>query len=478
MNLSDKFQKRFLQKQLTVLSVSFINGHFKAMSIINDAIHQSWEKHGVTLESESLRRAISDAIHYTQFTGTHISILVEDKEFITLPLQLPAMPLTDLLPILERKVDHAKTWEGLAAWRYHLGIHARGKQSVRLEIWPQDFINDIIQICEDLGLQLRQLAPPSALSESQIRTLPVEPGEATVLISMFEGKVMFIAGGEDGTPILTRYLAPAQDSIPLGERIGTEVNRTIMFVTQQTSLTIPHIWFLCEDEQLTITEIQPHVSTSVLPCPITPDWKFWLWVGATLPIDIANNFTPPHVLRAPLRNLLTHTVAAMIAGLLIFGVGTVGMIEGYFAKNRNSIQAMTDQTQSLRQDQQRWQGQLVALQSKQEWVRTVIEDQSPRLEGPFLSYLGMILPQHTTLQEVSITHANAQWDVELTGNTTTNLPESFVLLEKLAQQLADGPYQMNIHADWQDQLLTQTATSSTHTMAKPRYRFTMKGHIS
>jgi len=481
MNLSDRFQKRFSRKKhLTVLSVSLINGHFKAMSIINDAIHQSWERPGVTLKSEALRQAISDAIHHTQFPGTHISMLVEDKQFITLPLQLPAMPLTDLLPILERKVEHAKTWEGLGAWRYHLGIQARSKQSVRLEIWPQDFIDDIVQICEDLGLQLQQLAPPSALSESQIRTLPVEPGEATILISMFEGKVMFIAGGEDGTPMLTRYLAPAQGSIPLGERIGTEVNRTIMFVIQQTNLTIPHIWFLCEDEQLTITEIQPHVSTSILPCPITPDWKFWLWVGATLPIDIANNFTPPHVLRAPLRNLLTHTIAAVIAGLLIFGVGMVGMIEGYFAKNQNNIQAMTQQAQSLRQDQQRWQGQLVALQSKQQWVQTVIGDQPPRIEGPFLGYLGTILPQQATLQKVSITHANAKWDVELTGNTTTNLPESFLLLEKLAQQLADGPYHMTVHADWQDQLLTQTtsSSSSTHTMAKPRYRFTMKGHIS
>jgi len=84
MNLSDRFQKRFSQKQLTVLSVSLINGHFRAMSIINDAIHESWERHGVTLKSEALHCAISDAIHYTQFTGTHISILVENKEFMAL----------------------------------------------------------------------------------------------------------------------------------------------------------------------------------------------------------------------------------------------------------------------------------------------------------------------------------------------------------------------------------------------------------
>ena len=320
-NLSEQFRKTILSKRLTVLSVSLVNGRFKAMSIINDSIHQSWERPGVVIKPEALRQAISDAIHHTHYPGTHIAVLVEDHRCMTLTLQLPAMPLTDLLPILERKAQQAKTWEGPAAWRYRLGMQARGKQSVHLEIWPQRLIDDLIQICEDLGLHLQQLAPLSALSESQLSTLPVEPGEATILIAMLEGKVMFVAGGEDGTPFLIRHLAPAQDWVPLGERIGTEVNRTIMFIVQQLNLTIPNIWFLGEEERLTLAEVQPHVSTAILPCPINPDWKYWLWVGATLPIDLANNFTPSHVRRAPLRNLLTHTVAAAIVGLLIFGVG-------------------------------------------------------------------------------------------------------------------------------------------------------------
>jgi len=477
-NLSNKFRKTFLPKQLTVLSVSLVNGRFKAMSIINDSIHQSWERPEVLIKFEALRQAISDAIHHTQYPGTHIAVLVEDQRCMTLTLQLPTMPLTDLLPILERKTQQAKTWEGPAAWHYHLGMQARGKQSVHLEIWPQSLIDDLIQICEDLGLHLQQLASLSALSESQFSSLPVEPGEATILISMLEGKVMFVAGGEDGTPFLIRHLSPAQDWVPLGERIGTEVNRTIMFINQQINLNIPQIWFLGEEERLTLAEVQPHVSTPILPCPFNPDWKYWLWVGATLPIDLANNFTPSHVLRAPLRNVFTHTVAATIAGLLIFGVGTAGMIEGYFAKNRDSVQAVKNQVQSFQQDQQGWKGRLVALHNKQQWVQTITNARTPSLEGPFLSYLGTVLPPQTILFKVSLKRTNANWDVELTGNTSTNLSESLLQLAQLAKQLADGPYHVTIHNDWRDQLLTQTATSSTQQTAGPLYRFTMKGNIS
>jgi hypothetical protein len=478
MNFSDKFRNPFFHQRLTVLSISLVNGRFKAMSIINESIHQSWERPGVILKPEALRQAISDAIHHTQFSGTDISFLVEDPRFITRTLQLPAMELTDLLPILERKVQQEKTWDEPAAWRYHLGIQGRGKQNIYLEIWPQHFLDEIIRICEELGLQLRQLAPLSALSESQLKSLPVEPGDATILISMLEGKIMFVAGGDDGTAIMTRHLAPAHAWVPLGERVGTEVNRTIMYLIQQTNLTIPQIWFLGEEEQLTTAEIQSHVSTPILPFPVHPDWKFWLWVVATLPINHDTNFTPPHVLRAPLQHLLMKSVAAGIAGLILLGVGTSGMIEGYFAKNQERVQAMTQQVQTLQQDQQQWQGQLVALQNKRQWIQTVTGAQSPSLEGPFLGYLGTILPQQMILQKVSITRTNVQWDVALAGNTSTNLSESLSLLEHLANQLANGPYHVTVQQDWRDQLLTQTGTSSTQQKSESRYRFTLRGHMT
>jgi len=171
-------------------------------------------------------------------------------------------------------------------------------------------------------------------------------------------------------------------------------------------------------------------------------------------------------------------VAATIAGLLVFGVGTAGMIEGYFAKNRDSIQTVNNQAQSFQQDQQDWKGRLVALHNKQQWVQTITKARPPSLEGPFLSYLGTVLPEQMILFKVSLKRTNADWDVELAGNISTNLSESLVLLEQWARQLTDGPYNMTVHQDWRDQLLTQTATSSTQAKASPRYRFTMKGTIS
>jgi len=474
---SRKIRNTLLRKKHSILSVSLLNGRFKALSIIDNSIHLSWEKSGMVVSAPMLRQALQEAIHHTQFSGTHVAMMLEDPRFATRTLQLPPMPLTDLLPILDRKVQQEKTCEGPAVWRYRMGLESRGKLNIHLEIWPQHFIDEIVQICQDCGLSLRQLAPLSALAENQLSTLPVEPGEGSLLVTMLEGKIMFIAGRDDGTLLWARHLFPVQDWVPLGERVGTEVNRTIMFITQQANVTIPHIWFLGEEERLTAGEIQPHVTTPILPFPIKPDWKYWLWVGATLPVNHASNFTPKQVLQTPLRNTLTTTLAAMIAVFIMLGVGTTSVIEGYLTKHHTAVQTMTARITALQQDQEQWKSRLMSLQTKRQWAEAVRETTTPDLEGPFLSYLGTILPTQIILQKAFLERTQDGWNLELDGNTSANLSTTLLVADQFVRQLAEGPYHVTIDRGWRDQLLTQT-TSSTSTTEQPLYRFTVKGTIS
>ncbi len=475
---SDNYEKGIFRKQLTVLSITLINGRFKALSIINDAIHKGWERPGVIRKPQALRQAIAEAIDNTQFPGTHVSIIVEDHRLMTFMVQLPSMPHADLMRILERKAQQVKNWDGPAVWRHYLGMLARGKQSIHLEVWPQNFIDEIVQMCEELGLYLQQLAPLSALSESQLSSLTVEQGEAAMLISMLDGKVTFVAGGEDGIPLLTRHLAPVQDWIPLGERVGTEVNRTIMFINQQINLPIPQIWFLGEDERLTLEEVQAHVATPMVPCPVSPDWKYWLWVGATLPMNLPTNFTPLHVRRAPMKKMLANTAAAVIAVFLAIGIGATGAIEGNLAKNQERNQRLASQEKALDQEHRHWQRQLVSVQSKRQWAQTLTENTTAMLEGPLLSYLGKVVPPQIILHKASIKKNKNSWNLELAGHTSANLSSTLVLVEKLAQELGDGPYHVSIDENWRDQLLTQSNSPTTDERGQPLYRWALQGNFS
>ncbi len=467
-----------LRRKQTILSVSLFNGRFKALSIINNTIHQGWVKPDPVLSTPMLRQAFQEAIHHTQFPGTHVAMLVDDPRFISRTLQFPPMHITDLRSILERKVKQENLWVGGAAWRYRMGLESRGKLSIYLEIWPQRFVDDIVQICQEAGLFLRQLGPLSILTESQLGVLPVDQGKASLLVSMLEGKIMFIAGKDDGTPLWIRHLIPTGNALPLGERVGTEVNRTVMFITQQTNLSIPQIWLLSEEECVTVEDIQPHLSIPITPFPIKPDWKYWLWVGATLPVDHSSNFTPEQVLQAPLRRALTKTIAAMLAIFLILGVGSTSAIEGYLSKNHSAVRQVTDQVTALHQDRERWKSRLMSLQTQREWIDAVKTASRQDVEGPFLSYLGTILPTHIILQRVYLERTEEGWKLELDGSSTSTLPDTLLEIARFDRELADGPYHVSIHKDWRDQLLAQPATSASSSQRLSAYRFTMKGTMS
>ena len=469
------FQKTLLKKKQTILSVSLSNGRLKALSIVKNTIGLSWERPGLIVSQRTLRDALEEAIHQTKFPGTHLAMLVDHPRFATRTVQVPPMLRTDLVPLLERKVQQEKPWEGPAAWRYRIGLESHGKLHIHLDIWPQDYIDEIVRISQELGLYLRQLAPLSTLAESQLGMLPVEPGEGSILLTMLEGTIMIVAGKDDGTPIWTRPLFPAQDRVPLGERVGTEVNRTMMFITQQTNMKFPHIWFWEEEERLTAGEIQPHMATPLVPFPIKPDWNYWLWVVAMLPVALPGNFTPTPVLQAPLRNTLTKTLVALLAVFILLGVGTTSVIEGYLAKNRTAMQTMNDQVTALQQDQAQWESRLMSLDTKRQWAQSVNETTTPELEGPFLSYLGTIIPTQVILRKAFVERTQEGWNLELDGNTSTNLAATLLVVDQFVQQLADGPYHVTLHEDWRDQLLTQTATSTNE---RPLYRFTLKGTMS
>lgn len=475
--LAQHFRPGLFGNKLTVLSVSLLNGRFKALSIINSSVHLGWEYPGHIVSRETLRQALEEAVHRTQFPGTHLAMLVEDPRFITHTLQVPHMPLADLLPILERKVQQLKTWEGRVAWRYRHGLEVRQKMNIHLEIWPHHLIDDIVEISQELGLHLQQLAPLSALAESQLSTLPSEPGQGTLLVSMMEGKIVFVAGREDGTPIWTRHLFPAQDWVPLGERVGTEINRTILFLTQQTNLSIPTVWFLGEEERLTVQEIQPHLPTPVVPCPIAPDWKYWLWVSATLPVKHPSNFTPVQVLQAPWRSRLRTSAGVLVALLLIVSVCTTATIQGYLTKHLSTVRATSGLALALQQEHTRWNGQLVTLRRHRAWAHQILNPRVRALEGPFLSYLGEIVPSPIILDKASITRTGQGWAVELGGNTHANLGTTLQLLDSLVNTLEQSPYHVTFQPGWRGALLTQTASMPHEGDATPVYRFLMKGGI-
>lgn len=475
--LSRVFPVKGFKKNLTTLSVSLFHGELKALSIIKNNVQEGWEKPEPVLSLDDFELGLKEAIQRTHFPGKNLALMMDDTRFLHRTIQLPPMATPDLLPILERKAEQEKTWEGPAVWKYRVGFLARGKQTIQLEIWPQQYIDNLVAICDKFGLQLRQLMHASALVESQLSSLPVQPGNGTLLITVFGHKITLVAGNDHGTPILTRHLGLLPEGLSLSERIGTEANRTLMYVNQQIHITIPQIWLLGGDERLGVEHIQPHISTPIVPCPMTPDWKYWLWVGATLPIHHQANFTPRQVLLAPIRSIMTTCLTILMALLLLVSVSTTTVVRGYMNKHFPAVQTINRTVLTLTQEQEHWKTRLMALHNQKQWAETILHAPDTSLEGPFFNYLGTVVPRTIILKKASITRVDRGWTVELEGQSQNSLSASLEVLTQLVERLEKGPFHIHMTPTWKKALFAQTTSMAGEGSDGPQYQFSLQGQI-
>ena len=474
--LSREFHERAFSHTLTTLSVSLREGRFRALAIIKGTIQASWEKPEPTSLLD-LQPALAEAIQQTRFTGKNLTLLVDDPQCLHRTIQVPPMTMDDLVPVLERKVKQEQTWEGAAVWKFRIGIQARGKQTVQLEIWPQRIIDSLVTTCHNLNLQLRHCMPFSTLAESQLRTLPTEPGETTLLITNHGQTISLVAGPNTGPPLVVRQLTRLADGLSIGERVGTEVNRTLMYLNQQLHIGIPRVWLLGENALLSAEQIQPHVASPILPCPIAPDWTFWLCVGANLPIHHFANFTPRDVLQAPIRSVITGVIATMAGIVLCLSVGATAAVTGFLQKHQADVQSIHQTTSLLTQQQEEWKAKLTGIHTQREWAQAVLHSQSMPLEGPLFTYLGTVMPSSLVLHKAGIIRTDQGWVVELAGQSHASLPASLTKLDHLIQRLEQGPYRIQVDPQWRNDLLMQHTSNIGSASDGPRYPFSVKGTI-
>jgi hypothetical protein len=184
------------------------------------------------------------------------------------------------------------------------------------------------------------------------------------------------------------------------------------------------------------------------------------------------------VRQAPLKKFLTKTLAAAIVGFLIMIVGATGILEGYFTKNQERFQTAATRALALRENQQQWISRLVTLQTQQQWAQAITEKTIPSLEGPFLSYLGNVIPPQMILYKTVVKRTKDMWDLELAGRTSTNLSSTLLLIDELARELAQGPYHVRVQEGWREQLLNQTNSQAVREDTPPHYQWTLKGNLS
>ena len=461
----------------TILGVSLIHGHMRALAVVKDQVIGHWESSETIETSEQLHAALAEAIKETQYQGQKVSFLVEDKRFVHQYLQVPAMKMADLRLYLANIVEEMKTWEGPTAWRFRTTEEARGKMGVLLDIWPQEFVDELVMGCQELEMTPALIVPLSSTFVEQVRSLPLENEDIVLLVTLMSNKIALLVAKGDGTPLFERFLGPTCEGVDPSERIGREITRSILFCSQQFGINVSQVWMFGESSSVSVSSVQPFVGLTMMQSPMNPDPSYWIWVSLSLPIQSPCNFTSYEIRLAPLRKLLMKVTAAAVLGFLILGVGLSSFLQGRLVGEQSLSLALASQSSELFKEKKEWQTRLDELARQQARTRHIMEHRPHPLPGWMLGYLGNVLPPELTLNKTLITREANEWKVELTGMAPGDLVVGSQTLATFEKRLREGPYHVEFTSDWRGAWLQQVSEQQQQDASPEPRQFSMHGRI-
>ena len=439
----------------TILGISLIHGHLKALPVVKGQTMGNWEYPGTVDTPEQLRHALSEAIRETNFTGKYVSWLVEDFRMVHQYHLVPPMAGADLDRYLDRMVNQDNTSGEPLIWRHRKALKGRERSGLLLDVWPQSLVDEIIQVSQDQGLTPLHLFPLASVFVDQVRFLAAEPTDILLLVTQAAGKIVFVIARGDGMPLFDRYLSAQYDEFRDPKRISGEIIRSILFSKQQLGQQVNHVWVMGESEQLSAEVLQPFVEIPILQSPITPDPSYWIWVGMNLSSTHASNFVPKEIRTAPRRKMFAKVTVAVMVGFVCLSVSMSGLVEGLVARDQDLQKSLSQQTQALEQKKQTWESRHQALDTQRQWVQQIEALDQPPVVGWFLSTIPNMVPDELVLTSISVDHTDQQWRIELQGQAPQDFRISSVKLAELEQRLQDSAFQIQISRSWRDSWLKE-----------------------
>ena len=464
-------------RKKTILGVSLIHGRFRALAVVNDQVIGQWEAPHLVETEEDLRAAIGEALKHTNFTGHKISFLIEDQRFVHQYVQVPTMKPADLRLYLTSTVEEMKRWDGPAAWRFRTTQPARGKVGVLLDIWPQEIVDHVIDMCQEFDLTPVQIAPLSSTFVEQVRSLPVENSDVVLLVTLMADKIALLVALGDGTPLFERFLKPTCEGVNASERIGREITRSILFCAQQYAINVSQVWMVGDSSDVSVETVQPFVGSRLNQSPMNPDPTYWIWVSLSLPVRSPSNFTSKEAILGPMRKAMMKFTAAAVVVCFLSGVGLISFFQGQLHGAQGLATAQAAESSDLLKQKETWTQQLAELADQKARAERIIDQRVQPLPGWLLGYLGTILPPELTLNKAIITREGNEWRVELAGTAPSDLVTGSQKLATLEERLREGPYRITLVGDWRDAWLQEVSTKQQRGMTAQPRTFSMTGRI-
>ncbi len=442
---STKARTAAVPTNVTTLSVSWLNGQFKAVAVQRGVIEGTWEHPGEVEGTQNFEQLIRDAVKETGFRGTTVSLVLAHPRLTQQLVETPPIRGPALAKFVARQAQQQKMFEGEAAAAYQPAVSGHESQRLLLHLFPRPLLDQLIQAAQRNDLFLTSVIPSTAVLQSQLEQLPMEKTEIALLAADTGGFTTVIIGRSDGQVLLARTLASSWNSE--AARLSVDLSRTILFVNQQYGVAVDKgVWLFGSGTKEHFPELQRLIQVPVKLSPV--EYSPFYWATETLKLKLGPttpNFVSLELQKAPQRKTMLKVTTVITALVVTACLGATVFCQLQARESRQRLAKLTAQSTQLQTRHQELQKQIAELNRKHDVIQRVIDNRTPPVPGWFLGYLSEAVPAELVVTNLHLKREADRWRFQLAGvlqptgrPTTPNALSNAVAT--LSTRLTTGPF--------------------------------------
>jgi hypothetical protein len=437
-----------IPSSLTTLSVSWLNSQFKAVAVHRGTVVETWERPGTTDGPEHFDAFVREAVHETGYRGQNVTLVLTHPRLAQQLVDLPPVKGKKLQKLIQHQARQQKLFQGEAAWASQACPPGKAAQRVVLHLLPKQLVSQLVLGCKRNGLRLAAVVPTSAVLHQQFVHLGLEKDEVGLLAAETAGSTTLAAGGSDGRVLLARTLPGSWNEDP--HRLGVDLNRTALFISQQYSSPINRgLWLFGPGAEEQVEAIQRHIQLPVDLSPALDEPFYWAIEVLKLPAKQTPNLISRDLQEQPQRRVFATAIAIITMLVVIASLMASSYFLSQARQEATTVDAIAKDVARLQSTKAELETLDKELSRKKQVIRLVLGERPPPTPAWFLAYLGDVVPSDLVVTNLHIAREEDYYRVQLAGTLqkTKSNPDSQEgadPVEVLKARLSGPPFHLRI----------------------------------
>jgi hypothetical protein len=446
-----------IPSNVTTLCISWFNNQFKAVAVHRGTVVGTWERPGDTDGPDKFDAFVREAGQQTNYKGQSVTLVLSHPRLVQQLIEVPPVKGHALDKVIQRQAQQQKMFAGEAAYTSQLSPSDKTTQRVVLHLFPKLILNQFIQGCKRNGLHLNSIIPASAVVQHQLTQLGLDKDEIGLVAADTGGTTTIVAGTGEGKILLARTLSGNWNGEV--ERLAVDLNRTVLFVNQQYSVTINRgLWIFGQNADQKCESLQDIIPLPVEESPVEYEPFYWATQALKLRPETTPNLITREMRQAPQRRAFGFVVTIATAIVVVGSLLSASFFLRQANQESRNIESLNKQMTKLQTMRSTLEALDKELSRKKQVIKLVIGERPPPTPAWFLAFLGEAVPSDLVVTNLQIARKEDFYTVSVSGTfqaqLQTHQPQPQQIVDPVAvlkARLAGAPFHLKINEQQTEQ---------------------------